>query len=218
MDALTCLTTRRSIHQVSDSGPSEDEFRIMLEAASRAPDHGGLRPWRLLVFRGEARRELGEVFAQSALRDDPGTSAAAVGRLRGKPLRAPLIVAVVCRSREHPKVPAWEQLASAVCAAHSISLAAHALGYGAVWRTGGLCAHEYVRKSLGVEDDEQLISWMYIGRPRRRPGPGRARSVEDRVTDWRPAEPDTPSHPRGFGRSGERAGLPEFFRRYRRKQ
>ncbi|WP_051854808.1 nitroreductase family protein [Streptomyces sp. NRRL B-1347] len=183
MEALTCLTTRRSILDVTGPGPSEDELRAILRAATTAPDHGRLEPWRLLVIRGEARRALGDVFAQSSLLEDPELESEKVERLREKPMRAPLIIGSVWSRKEHPKIPEWEQLASAVCATYGISLAAHALGYGAVWRTGPLCDHGFARKALDIAEHERIIGWIYIGRPKGGRS-GRERSTAGRVSEW----------------------------------
>ena len=54
---------------------------------------------------------------------------------------------------------------AAGCAAHAILYAAHAQGVGAVWRTGALAEYPVIKAGLGLEDNEQLIAYMYLGPP-----------------------------------------------------
>ena len=77
-------------------------------------------------------------MAEVGALDKPDFSEADAERLRGKALRAPLLIVVAARVQEHPKVPEIEQLLSAGCAAMNMLTACHALGYGAIWRTGSL--------------------------------------------------------------------------------
>jgi nitroreductase len=85
---------------------------------------------------------------------------------RGKPLRAPLIVAVVSSPGPSPKVPRWEQVASTAAAAENLCLAAHALGYGCMWRTGWYGEAPEVRDHLGLSDEESVIALVYLGTER----------------------------------------------------
>jgi len=156
----------------------------IFKAALRAPDHALLRPWRFLTIRGQARNALGELFAEAQRQDDPAISDVLLDKTRSKPLRAPLIVVVIARISEHPKVPPVEQMASASAAAENMMLAAFAQGVGAMWRTGDMAYHPLVRKGLGLDDNEQVVGFLYLGQSE-----GRARtltplSVNEFVVDW----------------------------------
>lgn len=72
---------------------------------------------------------------------------------------------MVAAPRAHPTVPAWEQRATAVCVAHGVVLAAHATGFGAMWRTGWFGDAPKVRAHLGLTDDEEVTGWIYLGTP-----------------------------------------------------
>ena len=64
-DALSLLTTRRSVKPIELNGPapSAAEIDTILTIASRVPDHGKLTPWRFIVFEGDARTAIGEAIA-----------------------------------------------------------------------------------------------------------------------------------------------------------
>lgn len=165
MDALEALLTRRSPGRLTDPAPDDAALKTMLDAAMRAPDHGRLRPWRFIVLRGEARVRLGDLMAEAMRRREPEMPAPALEKERAKPLRAPLIVVVAASLVEGHKIPAVEQLLAAGAAAQNLQLAAHALGFGTVWRTGAPAYDPYVKQSLGLDAADAIIGFMYLGTP-----------------------------------------------------
>lgn len=164
MDAIAALTTRASAFKLIDPAPTADDLDTILAAAVRAPDHGRLRPWRFLCIRGPAREKLGRAMAENQAQDQPETDAGTLQRTAGKPLRAPLIVAVIgAVDPDHPKIPEIEQVLSAGSAAQNIMLAAHALGYGCMWKTGGMCYDDRIKLLLGVKPTDHIVGMMYLG-------------------------------------------------------
>ena len=160
MDALEALTRRVSVPVLSGPDIADEQIETMIAAALRAADHAWLRPSRYLVIRGEALGRLGDVFAatESAVADE-----ARVNRLKSMPLRAPLIVVAITTIVEHPKVPEVEQLMSTAAGVQNMLNAAWAMGLGAVWRTGDLAYHPDVHKGLGLEVNEKLTGFVYVG-------------------------------------------------------
>jgi hypothetical protein len=140
LDAIEALTTRASPLALTEPAPDAGALAAMLRAGSRAPDHGKLKPWRFIVIAGNARSAFGDVLAEALRKREPELPESAIDKERGKPLRAPLIVVVAARLREHKKVPVVEQIVAAGAAAQNILVAAHALGFGGFWRTGR-CDH-----------------------------------------------------------------------------
>ena len=164
MDALTLLQQRNSIPKLTEPGPGARDLEQMLRAAVRAPDHGHLQPWRFIAIEGDGRQRLGALFAEALRQRKPGASQEEIQKNENAPLRAPLIVAVIARLRDH-KVPRIEQLLSAGCAAHGIVLAAQALGYGAIWRTGDNSYDPVVKAGLGLDANEEIVGYIYVGTP-----------------------------------------------------
>lgn len=160
---LAFLQQRNSAPRLTAPAPDEQEFDQMLRCALRSPDHAWLRPWRFLSFRGERREAFGKLLLASALRRNPQAEQAVKDKALKAALRAPLVVAVMAAIEEHPKVPAWEQRISAGCAAFSLSLAAEALGYAAVWRTGDYAQDAQLLAELGCAPNEECVGFLYIG-------------------------------------------------------
>lgn len=165
MDAMDLLLTRSSGVKLTDPGPSDADFELMLKAAVKAPDHGRLRPWRFLSIRGAGREALGELFVEAAKLSSPNATPEALGREREKALRAPLVVIAVAKLSTLPnvKVPEIEQMLSAGAAAQNILLAAHALGYAAVWKTGAAAYDSHVKMQLGLAANEHIVGILYVG-------------------------------------------------------
>lgn len=184
MDALTLLQQRNSSPKLRDPGPDRQSLATMLRAATRAPDHGNLRPWRFLLIEGDARHALGDLFARALAARNPDARDADLEKARSKTLRAPLIVAVAVSPTEHPKVPFIEQQLSAGCAAHGLLLAAEALGYAGIWRTGANAFDPIVMRGLGLADHESLVGFLYIGTRDGRAKPIPEHNLDDFVARW----------------------------------
>lgn len=163
MQALDLLLNRVSVGRLLAPAPDAAQRELLFRAALRAPDHGQLRPWRFLTVEGPARVRLGELFAAALVAGNPEVKPEALDKARAMPLRAPLLVAVIARLSAHPKVPEQEQLLAAGCAAHGILLAAHAQGFGAMWRTGELSHHPQVLAGLGLASNERIVGFIYLG-------------------------------------------------------
>ena len=136
MDALDLMLSRQSALKLEPPGPSDADLARIFQSAVRAPDHGRLRPWRFVVISQDKRGAFGDLMADCLRRRDPSVSGNALARERDKAFRAPTIVVVVSKLKKGHKIPEIEQLASASAAAQTIMLAAPALGYGAMWKTG----------------------------------------------------------------------------------
>ncbi|GAB3378884.1 nitroreductase [Spongiibacter taiwanensis] len=163
MNAIELLLQRNSAPKLCDPAPSDAQLQTMFAAACRAPDHAWLRPYRFLVVNGDARHKLGELFAAAALRRQPGLDDAALEKFRRQPLRAPVVIVVYAQVVPHDKVPAIEQKLTVGCAAQGILLAAEAMGFAGIWRTGDNAYDEMVKGGLGLAATEEIIGFLYLG-------------------------------------------------------
>jgi nitroreductase len=184
MDALDLMLSRESALKLESPGPSAGELEWIFESAVRAPDHGRLRPWQFVVI-GEAQRAaFGGLMADSLRRRDATVSDAELQRERDKAFRAPVIVVVAAKVRKGHKIPEIEQIASASAAAQTIMLAAPALGYGAVWKTGAPAYDPAVKTALALTEDDEIIGFLYIGTRAGGSSPIPRPVARDFVTTW----------------------------------
>lgn len=168
MNAIETLMSRQSARAVtlSEPAPSASDLGAILQAGMSAPDHGAIRPWRFKLIEGDARKALGDVFADALKKREPESDDAALDAIRAKPMRSPMIVAVCAEIMEdHPKVPPVEQVLAAGCAAQNILNAAHAKGYGAIMLTGWVAYDPTVKEALGLKPKDAIIAFIYMGTP-----------------------------------------------------
>jgi nitroreductase len=165
MDALEAIDTRSSVSALAEPGPTDAQWAALVRAAWRAPDHARLRPGRFLIIRGEARRRFGDLLADALLASKPGAVPEALSRERKKPLRAPTILVAAATPKPHWKVPEIEQILAVGAATQNILLAAHAMGLGAIWRTGAPAYDPNVVAALGLPKKSRIVGFVYIGAP-----------------------------------------------------
>lgn len=167
MEVLDAISARRSVGLLGDPGPQGEDLQRILEAAVAAPDHGRLRPWRLVLLENQAKEAFGHVLADALItrcRAAGGVpSPDSIERERAKLNRAPLIVVVAALRRQSLRIRWEEQFASAAAAAQNILLAATALGYGSMWRTGDVAYDPTVKWALGLRHDDAVVGFLYIG-------------------------------------------------------
>lgn len=104
MSIFEIIVRRRSIGKMTAERPTREQIERMLEAATHAPNHHRVQPWKFLVLAGSARVELGEVMAE-ALLARTGDAGSELGRAllekeRNKPLRSPVVIVVAA---EYPR-------------------------------------------------------------------------------------------------------------------
>jgi nitroreductase len=184
MDAMPLLHTRYSALKLGEPAPSAQAVRAMLESAARVPDHGRLLPWRLILIERDARLSLGDVLAESLSRRNPLANEQALARERQKALRAPLIIVVATRCDRSSKIPVIEQILSAGCAAFSIMQAAFAQGLGAMWRTGDPAYDNTVKNAFGIESDDLIVGFIYVGTEIGNAGTRAPRSPDEFTEHW----------------------------------
>ncbi|HEV7741022.1 MAG TPA: nitroreductase family protein [Pseudolysinimonas sp.] len=173
------MRRRRSHSSVTDAAPTRRELLPLIEAAGSVADHASLRPWRIIALRGAARTRLGTAMAEAA-----GLEGSAADKYAAKPLRAPLLLAVVVSPKPSHKVPLWEQEAVASGVAHALSLVLDEAGWGVMWRTGLQTRSAPVHRMHDLKPDEQLLGWLYVGgRPsKKKSGRRKPVSAKDYLT------------------------------------
>ena len=159
------LKTRRSVPKafLREPGPDEAATEEMLTIATRVPDHRKLNPWRLVLYRGEARAEAGRRLAELLQQRDPASEEAAIEAERQRFLPAPLVVGVLSAPVDDGRTPEVEQLLSAGNVCLNLIHAAAALGFAANWVTSWPAFDDEAARILGARDGERFVGFIHIG-------------------------------------------------------
>ena len=163
MNVYENIISRSSTPKLGYPAPQGAELDKILKAGLSAPDHGKLKPWRFLIVEGPGLENLGEAFAQSAKKDDPGLDEGRLKRFRNLPQRAPMVIVVIAETLENHKIPVQEQVLAVGAAVQNMLLVSHELGFGAIWRTGALAYNSHLIKHLGFQEKDEIIAFLYLG-------------------------------------------------------
>lgn len=162
---IEMMGQRRSFPRLEEPAPDKELLDNIFSSSLRVPDHMHLRPWRFLIIEDDDRKYLGDLFVKDCLQKDPDADEEACESAKKKALRAPLIVVGIARYTEHPKVPKTEQSLAVGCVLNNIGLAIYSCGYGSVWRTGPYTVSSSVTEGLGLNSNEEILGFLYIGTP-----------------------------------------------------
>ncbi|KSU85356.1 MULTISPECIES: nitroreductase family protein [Fictibacillus] len=187
MDIFDAIKTRRSIGKVKDEPVPKEDLEKILEAGTYAPNHHRTNPWRFFVLTGEGRNRFGEHLASvSKLSMKEPLSEEDIQKLektKKKPLRAPVIIAVGVEPDDGLKIIREEEVAAVSAAIQNMLLAAHALGLGAVWRTGAICYHEKMKDFFQLSAKGEMAGFIYLGYPEINPTNMKKQHFNE-VTQW----------------------------------
>ena len=182
METFDAIRSRHSIGKVKPDELPRETIQTLLEAGNQAPNHHKARPWRFFVLTGAALGRLGGAMADSQRARKPDLPPENYEKTRLLPLRAPLIVAVGVDKPATEKIIEIENVCAAAAACQNILLAAHALGLGAIWRTGEYARDAKVKEFFGLAPDQHLIAFIYVGYPEGETMLTERPPVDERVT------------------------------------
>lgn len=118
---------------------------------------------------GEGRRKLGDAYAAIAAEkrrsEGQEPDAELLQAEVNKAFRAPVVIAVAASCSEQAKVHQVEELAAVHAAVQNMLLLAHALGLGAIWRTGDPAYHPLMKSAFELGDEDAIVGFVYIGYP-----------------------------------------------------
>ena len=158
------IDTRSSAARLAEPGPTPPQLERLIEAAGHAPDHGRLKPWRFIIVNGAAREPFAIAAANAKRLRVPTLTDEQIQLERQKFLQSPCILVIGCAvTKANAKVPEIEQVVATGAAAQNLFLAAHALGYGVMWKTGAAAYDPQVKAVLGLRADDHIVAILHLG-------------------------------------------------------
>jgi nitroreductase len=183
-ELLDLLSLRYSVgpKYLAPPGPSPEQWARAAQLALRAPDHGGLRPFRFVVVGDGQREALAELFAKGALQR--GQGAEDVERARARAFNGPGLAALVARVRDDVlDVPAHEQWMCVGAALLNAINALHLMGFGAKALSGASVSDAAVHAAF-CGPGERLANWIVAGRPVRAAHPKGGVMASPAISTW----------------------------------
>ena len=164
--ALDLLGRRYSVgpKNLAPPGPDAVHWQRAADLALRAPDHGGLCPFRFVVVEDSQRPALSVLFARGATQR--GQGAADIEKARARAFNGPGLAVLMARVRDDvPGVPPHEQWLCVGAALMNFVNALHLMGFGAKALSGASVSDPAVSAAF-CGQGEVLASWIIAGRPR----------------------------------------------------
>ncbi|OED42537.1 hypothetical protein AB833_05870 [Chromatiales bacterium (ex Bugula neritina AB1)] len=191
------MQQRRSVvaKKMLPEAPADDALNAILQIGLRVPDHSNVQPWRIVVLKGEARKQFSEqVIVPAARKRCEEDSSIQSGSDMGESLeqvecnrmqRGGVVIAVLFKPTIPHKIPVWEQQLSAGAVCAHILLAAQAYDYAAQWLTEWPAYDKAVIESLGGDAATDLVAgFIHIGRKAEQPNERKRPVPEDIISYW----------------------------------
>ena len=192
LDVLEAIWTTRAMRRLDAGRPvPEEDLRLILEAAAKAPSGGNRQPVEWIVVRDpEVKMRLGQIYRGVAWRTLPASY--------GEAAKSDPDVARMLRSALHladhlgeapvlliPCAP-WSLVraeGAVYPAIQNLILAARGLGLGTTLTSMHREEEQAVKDLLGVPDDVQTFAIIPLGYPLGRWGEAKRRPIEE-TTHW----------------------------------
>ena len=145
-------------------GPTDVQLNLIFTAASHAPDHGRLQPWRFILVPATQRALLGQAFVTALEQRDAHPSNEQREAAYEKAFRAPcLILAVVKQGPSDHPVPEHERQISLGCAIQNMLLMAQALSIGSGITSGQAMNSRFIRQAFRLTPTEKAMCYLAFG-------------------------------------------------------
>jgi len=201
---MQVIQDRRSIRDYTDEPISEDDLKMILEAARQAPSGENAQPWRFVIVRDpEARQRLGAIAAGGSgrrftaefvtkkmhdrfagLQDEAKRKAVfdklTSGNVSAFLANAPLSI-VVCGKKD-----VWDMPYDTSAAIENMLLMVTGLGLGACWVIApciDMRDEERLKDLLHVPEGFKVISIVAVGHPTRPHRPRPRMALDELVFD-----------------------------------
>lgn len=179
------IRNRRSVFPKQfEAGKKIDDAIVkeILENATWAPNHGHTEPWKFVVFTDEGLQKLAtfqaELYKKEAGENFKETT---FQTLSTNPLKASHIIALCMKRDPNKKFHEVEEIAAVACAVQNIYLSTTAYGFGGYWTTGGVTYKQSAKEFFGLEEDDRLLGFFYLGHVAVPSPSGKRKPVEEKV-------------------------------------
>ncbi|MBL7724061.1 MAG: nitroreductase [Chitinophagaceae bacterium] len=180
-----CRTRRSVFPDQFEAGKKVDDETIkeILINATWAPNHGREEPWQFTVFSGEGLRRFADFQSELYKETTPNNfKEITYAKLQQQPLKASHIIAIGMKKSANKNIPEVEDIAAVSCAVQNIYLSVSAYGLGGYWTTGGITYRPQAKAFFGLEENDKLLGFFYIGHVAI-PSTGASRKpIEEKVT------------------------------------
>ena len=184
------VLNRRSVRprRLAPPAPTSADLQTIIAAGLRGPDHGQLRPWRLVHVTDREALAVAFVAAERELR--PNGGAEMEERARARAHNGPCLLVLVARiAADHPETQPHEQWIATGAALSQMLLAAEALGFAGGILSGRKTQTQALRSALAIGADEQIVGFITLGTRIQAVAPAKPTDPAPFLERWPPSKP-----------------------------
>lgn len=161
----------------------DDIIMQLLDNANWAPTHKKTEPWRFVVFSGEGRQKLAN-FQAELYKKNAGDNfrQPKYDKLLATPVECSHVIAICMKRDPERRLPEIEEIAAVACAVENLYLSVTAYGLGGYWSTGGVTYEEEAKPFFGLEPEDKLLGFFYLGYVQTPSEKAARKPVEEKVT------------------------------------
>jgi len=138
----------------------------MLEAANWAPTHGMTEPWRFVVYGGNKVAEFGQLHAELYKKYTPEDQflQKKYDTILNRGQKTSHIIVVMLKRGDRKNIPFHEELIAVGCAVQNMLLVSASHNVATYWGTGGMCYHPAMKEAFGLEEEDAMVGFVFVGK------------------------------------------------------
>lgn len=180
------IRTRRSVFPdqfIAGKKVNDEIIKEILVNATWAPNHGMGEPWHFTVFTGDGLKALAN-FQSNLYQQEAGDNfqQSKFIKLQQQPLKASHIIAIGMKRSAKKNIPELEDIEAVACAVQNIYLSVTAYGLGGYWTTGGITYFENAKSFVGLDEEDRLLGFFYIGEVAFPSPPAKRKPIKEKTT------------------------------------
>jgi nitroreductase len=152
---------------LGEPGPDSEQLSSVITASIDVPDHGNLKPWRVMIAHERGQRRMSELRERLFRLEHPGLDEKAYNKESKKFLRSPLLLIIKSELSVTANIPDSEQLLSGGAFCQNLLLGFNQIGFGAKWVTGWPAYHPEFLKLLAISAPNKILGFMHVGSPKK---------------------------------------------------
>ena len=162
------MTGRRSLYPRQFTGEVVEDNVVLqlLRYANMAPNHKLTRPWRFIVYKDEALKELLDFKKQFYIDHTPKEKIQQkkIDSYDFKKKQTSHVIGIVMHRDPEERIPEMEEIAAVACAIQNIYLSLATFGLGGYWSTGKASFSQEARDYLDIKGKDKLMGFFYLGK------------------------------------------------------
>ncbi|MDA0269511.1 MAG: nitroreductase family protein [Chloroflexi bacterium] len=178
-DAMDLFRHQRAVRDWSDRPVTDDDLRIVLQAALHAPSGSNTQPWRFVVVRDQAVKDAISDEYEAAQTGDSAAPAARQPSGSGTLSRAPVLIVPCVQVPARTGRAGFQTGASVYPACQNLMLAARAVGLGTVMTTRHRIRRAQIHAILRIPEGYDTAAIIPLGWPDRAYGPNRRAPLDE---------------------------------------